>query len=224
MTKKNIAQGLLGFTFLQCAIILVLSLSSHFFGEPGPTPPAKIEQKIVALPRSQFAFTPEQAPRPVLPQPAQPIDHTALNSATRAGEAAVAPLLLDPQVGVRGSRALKKKLAANVPQPGDVSPANLFPPTFEQAQQTLDIPLAFFGSSAASGLTPAQTADVAKVADQFVSAVGVNQDPADPVYAGRYYTAQELADAQVFAVSGQTAYMALIDARAQAAGNAPSTH
>ncbi len=98
-------------------------------------------------------------------------------------------------------------------------------PTAEQMEQTLAVPLAFMEPPAEAGLTEAQVAGLAEIAKQFnatVSAVG--QDPADPVYAQTYDDARRLADEQVRAVSGETAYMALINQRAQAAGNVPSGH
>ena len=93
-------------------------------------------------------------------------------------------------------------------------------PTAQQMEQTLAVPLAFLEPPAEAGLTGSEVEGLAQIGKQFnatVSAAG--QDPADPAYAETYYDARNLADEQVWAVSGQAAYTALINQRAQAAGN-----
>ena len=96
----------------------------------------------------------------------------------------------------------------------------LLVPTVAQMEQTLAVPLAFLEPPAEAGLDESQVEGLAQIGNQFnatVSAAG--QDPADPAYAEAYYDARNLADEQVWSVFGQAAYTALIDQRAQAAGN-----
>jgi hypothetical protein len=98
-------------------------------------------------------------------------------------------------------------------------------PTAEQMEQTLAVPLAFLAPPVEAGLTGAEVTDLAEIAKQFNATVGAaGQDPSDPVYAQTYYDARKVADEQVWAIAGQTAYMALINQRAQAAGNVPPGH
>ncbi len=101
-------------------------------------------------------------------------------------------------------------------------PNNALPPSAEQVEQTLAVPLAFFGAADAS-LPSSQAAGLGQVATQFEHALAeTSQDAADPAYAESFYNARQLADEQVWAVFGQDAYTALVNQRAQTAGNAPS--
>ena len=93
-------------------------------------------------------------------------------------------------------------------------------PTAEQMEQALAVPLAFIPLPAEAGLNDAQISGLAEIAKQFnASVAAVGQDSTDPAYANAYHDFRVLADEQVWAVAGQEAYMALIDQRAQAAGN-----
>ena len=139
-----------------------------------------------------------------------------LSDATSSADTAARPMASAGRMASgRQSKDTDRRNAAGVP----VLPV----PTAAQMEQTLAVPLAFQEPPAEAGLTEAQVASLAEIAKQFnatVSAVG--QDPTDPVYAQTYYDARKLADEQVWAVSGQTAYMALVNQRAQAAGNVPA--
>ncbi len=87
-------------------------------------------------------------------------------------------------------------------------------------EQALAVPLAFVQPPAEAGFNEAQAADLAQIASQFNAAVAATgQAPTDPAYATTYEEFRNLADEQVRAVSGDGAYEALVDARAQAAGN-----
>ena len=93
-------------------------------------------------------------------------------------------------------------------------------PSAEQMEQALALPLAFMRPPAEAGLNDAQAASLAEIAQQFnVSVKASGQDPTDPAYAKAYHDFGNLADEQVWAIAGQEAYMALINQRAQSAGN-----
>ena len=181
--------------------------------------------------------------RPSPASPAETVDvgsATASSDRTRSAHPALAPAADEARVANTDiSEAEPQESNAKAPAPTGSSTSDgrhiksatqgerpdlpILPvPTVAQMEGTLAVPLAFLEPSAEIGLTDEQAAGLAEIARQFnrsVSAVG--QDPTDPVYAKVYYDAQKLADEQVYASYGQDVYTALLNQRAQAAGNAP---
>ncbi len=116
-------------------------------------------------------------------------------------------------IGAESIRLARTKSVA--PQPPTISS-----PTLEQSQQIIPTPLAFLNSPAEAGLTAEQSAALAQIGDDFVKNVGgPGQDPTDPAYRQKWQNALSLADERGGAVAGQGAYEALINQRAQAAGD-----
>lgn len=100
--------------------------------------------------------------------------------------------------------------------------ANVAVPTREEMEQSLGLPLAYLTPSVQDQLSETQVVDLAQIAARFNAGVSAShQSPTDPGYAQTYQDFRDLADEQVWSVSGQAAYEALVDARAQAAGNLP---
>lgn len=224
MTKQAMKQ-LFAFTLVQCTIVLALVLSRPFY-------PPETNTSSHARTMPERGLAPLQQP--------ESLSGGAHSSASATSRAArriddgyeFKPALqltgpsLSPPAQAPANSERYSKVGKTHPSRNELTTKfnqnERLEPTLEQVEQTLSVPLALFDPPADAGLTAAQTGDVAAVAAQFVNAVEVaNQDPADPAYAGRYDEARALADEQVWAVSGQDTYTALIDARAQAAGNPP---
>lgn len=217
MIKQNTMRQLFACTLVQCAIVLLLvvtgpsDLSNKNKSSGTQTSVLDTLQQLDPLSGRPHSFPgatstairgPHNAPQ------------SSWSSLPRIAFARQAPV--DREIDIKVANAHQSRNHSIT----EVSQSEPLAPTLDQVEQTLSVPLAFFEPPAEAELTAAQRADVASVATQFVNSVaGATQDPADLAYAERYDAARILADEEIWAVSGQDAYTALINARAQAAGN-----